>query len=63
LSDADTMKTQSAADQEPQPTDPPSQDTLPGGTTAPDDADVRDGGEDIKDKANRSTAFDKAQGE
>jgi hypothetical protein len=58
---SDAMRTQSDAEQEPPVTTPPAPESVPGGPAAQDDAKDRDGGEDIRDDGNRSTAYAQAQ--
>lgn len=58
---SDAMHTQSDAEQEPPVTTPPDPETVPGGPAAQDDGKDRDGGEDIRDDSNRSTAYAQTQ--
>ena len=60
------MRTESDADQEPPVTTPPPPESVPGGPAAPADAQTeesRDGGEDVRDDAHRSTAYQEAKAE
>lgn len=59
--DTSAMRTHSDADQEPPVTTPPDPESVPGGPAADDDKRDRDGGEDIADDANRSSAYKEAR--